>query len=178
MRKLLMSGLAATVLAATSTFADEDTPGSRIDDAAITAKVKAALVQEDAAKARQIDIETKEGVVQLSGFVDSEEIVEAALTTAAEVEGVAEVRNDLVVRETDRSAGQAVDDTVIAAKVKTELAGDTDLATANDVNVEVNNGVVQLSGFVSSVNEKTRAADVASRVEGVRDVRNNLALEP
>jgi hyperosmotically inducible protein len=178
MRKLFLTGLISAVLASTSVFGDDETTGSRADDAAITARVKAALIRDDSAKARQIDVETKGGVVQLSGFVESHDVIEAAVKTAAALEGVEEVRNDLVVRDTDRTAGQTVDDTVIAAKVKTQLAEDTDLSTATDINVEVNNGVVQLSGFVASVDAKTRAADSASRVDGVRDVRNNLALEP
>jgi osmotically-inducible protein OsmY len=50
------------------------------------------------------------------------------------------------------------------------------LASESDVNVEVSKGVVQLSGFVSTPQEKARAGDLASAVEGVRDVENQIAL--
>jgi hyperosmotically inducible protein len=98
-----------------------------------------------------------------------------ALHTARAVEGVAEVRNDITVRGTERSADQAVDDSVIEARVKSTL-NDASVGEKGDVNVEVNNGVVQLSGFVANLEVKNRAADAASTVEGVRDVRNNIAL--
>ena len=45
------------------------------------------------------------------------------------------------------------------------------------VAVEVIGGIVQLSGFVPSLDEKNRARDIASRVSGIKDVRNNIALE-
>lgn len=61
---------------------------------------------------------TRNGVVQLSGFVDSVMEQEAALKTARSVPGVREVRNDLDLREADRSAEQAANDGVIEAKVK------------------------------------------------------------
>jgi osmotically-inducible protein OsmY len=44
--------------------------------------------------------------------------------------------------------------------------------------VEVRSGVVQLSGFVSSADEKREAEQIASQVAGVTDVRNSIAVEP
>lgn len=66
-----------------------------VDDAAITAGVKAALVGEPDLKASEINVETYQGVVQLSGFVGSAESVAAAATVARTVKGVKSVRNDL-----------------------------------------------------------------------------------
>lgn len=146
-------------------------------DANLTASVKSALVSNDATKARQINVETKGGVVQLSGFVDSAAAKAAAETTAKNVTGVTKVENKLLIRDADRSAGQAVDDTVIAAKVKGEIAGKAGLGTASDVNVEVNSGVVELSGFVATADEKAKAAEVARSINGVKDVRNNISLK-
>jgi hyperosmotically inducible periplasmic protein len=147
-------------------------------DAAITASVKAALIRNDETKARQIKVETENGIVQLSGFVESEEMKSAAATTARNVSGVQEVRNELIVRQGgQRSAGRATDDAVIAAKVKSELATESSLATAANVNVEVRSGVVQLSGFVSSIEQKQEAEQIARQVAGVTDVRNSIAVE-
>ncbi len=140
--------------------------------------MKAALIDEDAAPARNIDVETHSGIVQLSGFVESEEARRAAETTATMVSGVQGVQNELVVRETDRTAGEVVDDVVIAAKVKSELAADAGLGTAADVNVEVREGVVQLSGFVDSDEERERAASLARSVDGVQDVLNDISVQP
>lgn len=66
-----------------------------IDDATITAGVKAAIVRDPLLKVSEIDVETYQGVVQLSGFVSSAESVAAAATVARTVKGVKSVRNDL-----------------------------------------------------------------------------------
>lgn len=147
-------------------------------DAEITARVKTALIRTDDTKARQINVETENGIVQLSGFVDSEQMKSAATTTARGVSGVQDVRNELVVRQGgERTAGRATDDAVIAAKVKSELATDAGLGTASNVNVEVRRGVVQLSGFVGSIEQKREAEDIARRVAGVTEVRNSISVE-
>lgn len=139
-------------------------------DAALTERVKTALASENALAGRDIEVETRDGVVQLSGFVDTEDQRTAALLRARGVKGVQEVRNDLSLRDDSRPANRPVADTVIAAKVRDGLG------SQSDVNVEVSKGVVQLSGFVSTPQEKARAGDVASAVEGVRDVENQIAL--
>lgn len=168
--------VAILMMAPMITMADETTRSR--SDAEITARVKTALVRDDTTKARQINVETENGVVQLSGFVDSEQMKSAATATTRSVPGVQEVRNELIVREgADRSVGRATDDAVIAAKVKTELAANSGLATAGDVNVEVRGGVVQLSGFVSSVDQKQEAEQIAQRVAGVTSVRNSIEVE-
>jgi hyperosmotically inducible protein len=147
-------------------------PGS---DIALAAKVKAALASDRAVQSRDIEVESRGGVVQLSGFVDTESVRDAALLRARSVEGVAEVRNDLSVRTGDRPAAAPIADRVIAARVRDSL-GNVKLADESDVNVEVSEGVVQLSGFVKTVEEKTQAGDAASAVAGVRDVENHIAL--
>ena len=66
-----------------------------VDDATITAGVKAAIVREPTLKVFEIDVETEQGVVQLSGFVSSADSVAAAASVARTVEGVKSVKNDL-----------------------------------------------------------------------------------
>ena len=79
--------------------ATDRTPGEVVDDTAITAKVKAALIGNDETKARQINVTTREGVVQLSGFVDDEQEKYMAENVARGVNGVQDVMNDLEVRQ-------------------------------------------------------------------------------
>ena len=74
------------------------TLGEVIDDSLLTAKVKAALIESPETKAHQITVETKEGVVQLSGFVDSQNAKAAASTIALSVNGVKTVRNEISVK--------------------------------------------------------------------------------
>jgi hyperosmotically inducible periplasmic protein len=177
MSKLKATLLIATVFASPSLALAMDNEAARADTA-ITARVKTALIRNDATKAREINVETEHGIVQLSGFVDSEQMKAAATSTAEAIPGVQEVRNELIVRAGDRTVGHAMDDAVIAAKVKSDLSADAGLATAVNVNVEVRNRVVQLSGFVSSTIQKQQAERIARRVAGVTDVRNSIAIEP
>lgn len=72
--------------------------GRVVDDSTITAKVKAALVGDPTTKAHQINVETFQGTVQLSGFVDSTDARARALEVARNVEGVKEVKDGLEVR--------------------------------------------------------------------------------
>lgn len=151
------------------------TLGERLDDAAITAKVKTALAADPTAKAYQINVDTNDGMVQLNGFVDSDEGRQAAARVARSVEGVSRVDNNLEVREGHRTLGAAVDDAKIAAQVKTALAADAN-TKAYQIKVDVNRGVVALGGFVDTEESKNNASRVARSVEGVRSVENNLVL--
>src|SRR5690606_42056481 len=85
-------------LAGCAGTADRESTGEYIDDAAITAHVKTALIRQDEVKARNINVETFRGTVQLSGFVDSREESRRAEETAKGVSGVKKVQNDLQIR--------------------------------------------------------------------------------
>ncbi|MCL7420007.1 MAG: BON domain-containing protein [Methylobacter sp.] len=74
------------------------------------------------------------------------------------------------------TAGEYVDDAMITTKVKAAIVNDARLS-AFDINVETNQGVVQLNGFVDSQADINEAAEVAQRVEGVKSVENNLQLK-
>ena len=77
---------------------------------------------------------------------------------------------------TRESTGEYVDNSVITAKVKSELAQDS-LGTLLDVEVSSFRDVVQLSGFVDSEEDKARAEEIASAVEGVSSVDNSLIVK-
>ena len=77
--------------------------------------------------------------------------------------------------ETSRSTGTYIDDKTISTKVKAELAADS-LTQAIQVEVETYDGVVQLSGFVDKAEKIKRAEEIARSVQGVKKVKNNLAL--
>jgi hyperosmotically inducible periplasmic protein len=70
-----------------------------VDDGAITAKVKAALAGDPRTKAHQVNVETREGKVQLSGFVDSSEAKSTAEELARAVDNVKSVDNELDVKK-------------------------------------------------------------------------------
>ena len=73
----------------------KESPGEYIDDAAITAKVKAAFVKDKDVNAMDVKVETFKGVVQLSGFAKSSSEAERAVQLAGKVPGVKSVRNDI-----------------------------------------------------------------------------------
>jgi len=79
----------------------QQSAGATVDDAVVTAKVKARLVDDEVTKASQIEVTTFQGTVQLSGSVDSEEARSRAGELARNVGGVKDVKNSLQVRRTD-----------------------------------------------------------------------------
>jgi hyperosmotically inducible protein len=81
-----------------SVKAEHESTGEYIDDSVITGKVKAALIADSTTKAHQINVETKGGVVQLSGFVDTAAAKSAATNVAQSVTGVKSVKNELSVK--------------------------------------------------------------------------------
>jgi osmotically-inducible protein OsmY len=76
----------------------QQSTGEYVDDSAITAKVKSAVLQDPSLKVFEIGVETFKGVVQLSGFVNSSETVNRATQVASSVGGVTSVKNDLIVK--------------------------------------------------------------------------------
>ncbi|MFP5505577.1 MAG: BON domain-containing protein [Gammaproteobacteria bacterium] len=72
--------------------------GKYVDDAWITAKVKALLVKDDGVKGLEVKVETYKGNVQLSGWVSNSTQIAQAERIARGVEGVKDVRNDLQIK--------------------------------------------------------------------------------
>lgn len=100
MKHLRFSAFLAAVMLTTLTACSSVDTGRRsvgqvVDDAAITAGVKAAIVNEPTLKVSEIQVETYEGVVQLSGFVSSAANIATASTVARSVNGVKSVKNDI-----------------------------------------------------------------------------------
>lgn len=86
--------LMSVMLGCASTSKQEGT-GEYIDDVVITTKVKAAIFNEPSLKSAEINVETYKGVVQLSGFVNSQADITKAVEIARSVNGVTAVKNDM-----------------------------------------------------------------------------------
>lgn len=71
------------------------TPSAYMDDSMITTKVKTAIFNEPGLDSAEISVETYQGVVQLSGFVESQSDISRAVEVAQRVEGVKSVKNDM-----------------------------------------------------------------------------------
>lgn len=80
--------------------------------------------------------------------------------------------------EKSRSTGEYTDDAALTAKVKSAIATDVGARTAGAINIETYRGVVQLTGFVADAEQAQRAAAAAKKVEGVREVKNDVRIKP
>ena len=100
--KRILTSLACVALLATSfgcaATAKHESTGQYVDDSVLTTKVKTAIFNEESLKSLQINVKTYNGVVQLSGFVNSAQSVLKAGDVAGSVEKVVSVRNDLIVK--------------------------------------------------------------------------------
>ena len=81
-----------------ATQSEPQSSGAYMGDSWVTTKVKTAILNEPSLKVLQINVETYEGVVQLSGFVDNAASRTKAAEIARSVQGVKTVKNDLELR--------------------------------------------------------------------------------
>jgi osmotically-inducible protein OsmY len=87
-----------TTFAACASTRTHESAGEYVDNSVITTKVKSLLAADDFLKSFQISVETFQGTVQLSGFVNSQKAVDTAGRIARSVKGVKSVKNDLIVK--------------------------------------------------------------------------------
>lgn len=80
-------------------------------------------------------------------------------------------------RHADRTAGRTLDDKMITREVNDRLENEP-IYKFSDVDVRTFAGVVQLSGFVTTDEQKQRAGEIAQQVMGVTQVVNNITLKP
>lgn len=148
--------------------------GDFMDDSTITAKVKAALVDDESIKSTDISVKTDKKVVTLSGFVESQQQAEKAVSIAKGVEGVTSVSDKLHVRDgKSQSVKGYAGDAATTSEIKAKLLAD-DIVPSRMVKVETTDGVVQLSGTVDSQAQSERAESIAKAVDGVKSVKNDL----
>ena len=94
--------IALTVLVSLGACAGDAThrsTGQYVDDKTISARVNTALLADKDVKSSQIEVTTYNGVVQLSGFVESPEQAQRAIVVAQKVDGVKSVKNDTRLRQ-------------------------------------------------------------------------------
>ncbi len=168
---LALVALAAVVLlpACSDTREAED----QISDAAVTAAVKTRIAADPDLNPFEIDVDTLEGVVTLRGLVETDHQREEAGEVARRTQGVQEVDNQLGLG--DKTLGTTVDDQVVLADVEAALTAANDINPL-DVDVDVIQGKVILSGVVQSDQVRTRAAEIAASIDGVASVDNQLEV--
>jgi len=169
------------VLASCAVIDNQETTKEYMTDSSITLKVKGALADNANLKARQINVKTMKGAVQLSGFVESGDQIDLAGDVASNVKGVKKVHNNLIVKGSGshKSATSAVkesaSDASTTSKVKLALLRADNLKSTG-IRVRTDNGAVILSGKVPTHDEASRAETIASDVEGVSSVQNQIRV--
>jgi len=97
---MLLAGLAAVPITFTTGCAvtqHRETAGRYVDDKSVSTRVKTSLYRDPIVKGTQVNVNTFQGVVQLSGFVDNQAQKDRAGEIAQQTRGVTSVRNDIVV---------------------------------------------------------------------------------
>jgi len=171
--KSVISAIAAALLLCSTIALADKTAGQYVDDSTLQAEVKAKLMGEDFLGGMGINTEIRKGVVQLGGWVDDADKAAEAAKMVAGIEGVKEVDNQLHAKRGEATAGQTLDDTVITTKAKSAIAG-ADLGQGIKINIDTYNGVVLLTGFVDTLEQKTAAGERAAAVANVKDVVNGI----
>ena len=150
--------------------------GNDIDDTVVTARVKSALMADPLINSYDFKIETRKGDVLLSGFVDNQAQLDQAVRTTRMIEGVKSIQNNVALKGAAASLGNKVDDGIITGKVKAALLRDSSIQS-RDIAVVTRIDEVQLSGFVNNQQQMDRAVGIASAVQGVRSVANEMAIK-
>jgi hyperosmotically inducible protein len=141
-------------------------------DAGITTAVKGRLAADDEVKAYQIDVDTRDKIVTLSGTVDTARAKTRAVEIARLEKGVFQVIDNVTVTPL---APPPPTDASLTAAVKAKLAADSTLSGLK-INVDTLDGVVTLSGEVRSQADKDAAARLARETGGVREVNDRLVI--
>ena len=115
-------------------------------------------------------------MVYLSGEADSEEMKRRAGQIARDTAGVTKVRNDLRVRgAASADEDLEIDDETLERRIE-EALFEHPFFERNSIEVNVQDGLVRLTGRVASQREQAAAEDIVRGVAGVRDVRNDLTV--
>jgi osmotically-inducible protein OsmY len=190
----LTSGAVATSGTAAGDARRDDAPHPRVGDpvgnAWLTTKIQGKYFLDQMVKGRRVDVSTNNGVVTLSGTVNSEHEKQKAVEIARNTDGVRRVEDRLKVAPgTDRTppvSGETrtgddstfteqMSDAGITARVQSKFFLD-DVVKARDIDVSTSAGVVTLQGHVTSDGERQQAIALARSVGGVQDVKDQLQV--
>lgn len=157
----------------------------RLEDATLTATVKSKLLWNSNTRGLDIQVESRDGAVTLSGHAQTPAAKELAGQLAANTDGVREVFNHLSVSTADSSASEievateqareAISDGWITSKVKASFVYSRSLDALN-IDVDTKDGFVSLRGSVLSAAEKRLAVEIARNIRGVRGVDADALL--
>ena len=193
-RQKLFGWLGALAIAMTAAACSQSDPG-------ITTAVKSRLAADDTVKSYRIDVDTKDRIVTLKGEVDTEVNRARALQIARTTDGVRDVVDSMTVapgvtpttgvddplqnkaaeaaRDAQAKAGEAGDmmgDAGITTAVKTKMLADPSVAGLK-IDVDTKDGIVTLTGKVTSASEERKAIELTKETSGVKSVIDRRTVE-
>ena len=146
--------------------------GCSASDAGITTAIKSDLAADQEVKAYQIDVDTKDKVVTLTGTVDTPRAKTRAVEIARLQKGVFQVMDNVTVT----AAGPTViSDAALTAGVKAKFGADATMS-GSKITVDTLDGVMTLSGEVRSETQKEVAVRLARETMGVREVNDRMTV--
>jgi osmotically-inducible protein OsmY len=160
----------ATTTATEPTPLPPGTDDRNLDDAEITRAVDRELLFAGLIDATAVKVDTKQGIVELTGTVDNMLAKQRATEIARTVKGVLSVSNRIDVKAVDRP------DDELESAVEGALLRDP-AADSYEVKVKASDGVVTLTGTVDSWHEKQLSEQIALRVRGVEKIDNQIDIE-
>lgn len=171
---LPVTAMSTTVTAGRSA-AEERRVGEIVDDVVINSKIRTRFAKEDFKHIfTKVSANSIEGRVLLTGSVESMDHSAQAAEIAWGIPGVQEVLNEIEVDNI--SIGTRAKDAWIATRVRTKLLVNKEIKSVN-YSVEVNNGVVFLTGIAQDQEELDRVEQEASVVSGVSKVVSHVVLK-
>ncbi|MEN6318188.1 MAG: BON domain-containing protein [Syntrophaceae bacterium] len=154
-------------------------PPTANSDAWLRDKVKVTLLFHRSVSSGTTEVDVKDGIVTLRGNAASQAQKELTSEYAKDVEGVKDVNNEMTVIKTSkksRTVGEKIDDASITAQVKMTLLYHRSTSALN-TKVETKRGVVTLYGKAGNASELDLATKLANDVNGVKGVKNRMAIE-
>jgi hyperosmotically inducible protein len=174
--KKVAHGVADAGKSAAGSVADASrSAADTIADAWITSDAKVRLMANNETPASDINVDTANGVVTLFGSVPTDTAKRAAENEVRKISGVTRVDNKLTIVPATAQKQVAATDADIKDRVEDRL--DKNAALNHDIDVEVSNGAVRLTGTVGSQSERLQALTTARATDGVRSVVDSLRID-
>ena len=169
-------GKAPEPVAAVVSPSEHATLSAQVDDAVVTSGVKKALLAEPTIRSFDLQVETQNGTVQLSGFVKDQAQIDKALEVTRSVADVISVENGISLKGSSSTVATKIDDAAVTARVKAALLADADVKSF-DISVLTFKGEVQLTGFVNNKSQIDLATKIAGAAKGASSVKNELMVK-
>jgi len=179
--KLLASDTVAVlpgVKSVDNRLAVKSAPPAKGSDEWLITKVKTTLLFHSSVRAGKTEVFARDGIVTLRGEASTQAQKELTTEYARDVDGVKEVRNEMIVKSANtqkRTIGNKIDDASITAQVKMTLLYHRSTSSVN-TSVTTKRGVVTVSGKAANAAERDLVTKLVSDIHGVAHVTNLMAI--